>query len=262
MAASGAAANASAGYIGTGITMNPLVSTVMSLLNVRLGLWIGNPFRKGKRYFRAIPTFATAGLIAMFFRSHHRHDSKFVELTDGEHLENLGLYELVRHKLDVIVIVDGEQDPTISLASLVSAARRIEQDFGARLSFVKGKGPERLAMYPADRSYPAGAKYAEAPFLVDELLYNDKSKGAVIYFEATNIKEMDFTTAGYLAGNPDFPHQTTANQFFVPDQFDAYRLLGYESAVKMITGLQLTETIINSEGILGQYDPSLEKKAV
>lgn len=57
MAASGAAASASAGSLGTGITMNPIVAAVMSLLNIRLGLWVGNPALINERTAREIPTF-------------------------------------------------------------------------------------------------------------------------------------------------------------------------------------------------------------
>jgi hypothetical protein len=253
MAASGAAANASAGYVGTGITMNPLVSAVMSLLNIRLGLWVGNPFHRAERRVRSIPTFLMAGIFPGLIGALHRRTSSFLELTDGGHFENLGLYELVRRQLEIILIVDGEEDPSISLASLVSAAHRIEQDFGAYLSLIAGKGPERLVMYPADKGYPAGVRYAEAPFLVGELIYNNGKRGTLIYVKATVIKEMDFTTAGYLAANPGFPHQTTADQFFNPDQFDAYRLLGYESAMRMIDGLKLTTTIADPSSVLKTY---------
>jgi hypothetical protein len=261
MAASGAAANASAGYIGTGITMNPLVSAVMSLLNIRLGLWVGNPIHKGARRVRTIPTFLMAGVFPGFVGALHRHTSSFLELTDGGHFENLGLYELVRRKLEVMVIVDGEEDPTISLSSLVSAARRIEQDFGARLSLVADKGPERFVMYPAQKGYPSGVRYAEAPFLVGEVIYNDGRRGTLIYLKATIIKDMDFTTAGYLAANPAFPHQTTADQFFNPNQFDAYRLLGYESALRMIGSLNLTVTIADPASILTKYNEPVQQNA-
>lgn len=252
MAASGAAANASAGYIGTGITMNPLVSAVMSLLNVRLGLWVGNPGRRSSRRIRSIPTFLMTGIYAGF--SKHRRDSKFLELTDGGHFENLGLYELVRRKLEIILIVDGEEDPSISLSSLVSATRRIEQDFGARLDFPSGEGgPERLVMYPSASGYPAGVKYAKAPFLVGKITYNNGAHGVLIYVKATLIREMDFTTAGYLANNPAFPHQTTVDQFFDPDQFDAYRFLGYESALQMIKTLDLQNTISSWDAVVRKY---------
>ena len=252
MAASGAAANASAGSLGKGITTNPFVSAVMTLLNMRLGLWVGNPSRPGWRRLRSIPTFLMTGFYAAF--SKHRRDSKFLELTDGGHFENLGLYELVRRKLEIILIVDGEEDPSISLSSLVSAARRIEQDFGARLDFAPGEGgPERLVMYPSASGYPAGVKYAKAPFLVGTISYDDGSHGVLIYVKATLIREMDFTTAGYLANNPAFPHQTTVDQFFDPDQFDAYRFLGYESARQMIETLDLPDTITGCAAVIAKY---------
>jgi hypothetical protein len=258
MAASGAAANASAGYIGTGITMNPIVSAVMSLLNIRLGLWVGNPFHKGARRIRSIPTFLMAGIFPGIIGALHRRQSSFLELTDGGHFENLGLYELARRELDVIVIVDGEEDPTISLSSLVSAARRIEQDFKARLTLVEGMGPERLVMYPAPKGYPLNVRYAEAPFLVGRLHYGSGRSGILIYVKATVVKNIDFTTAGYLAANPTFPHQTTADQFFSPDQFDAYRLLGYESGLRMIDELELATTIASSEAIWTAYAAAAE----
>jgi hypothetical protein len=252
MAASGAAANASAGYIGTGITMNPLVSSVMSVLNIRLGLWVGNPRYEKTGAVRSIPTFLNPGLVAGIFGQAHHRGSKFVELTDGGHFENLGLYELVRRKLGLILIVDGEADPTISLHSLVSATRRVEQDFNASLTFFEGLGPERLIMYPGP-GYPAGVRYAKSPFIVGKLTYDDGTEGTLILVKATVIKEMDFTTSGYLASNPDFPHQSTVDQFFNPDQFDAYRYLGYESGLQAIEKLQLVKTISDPKAVIAQY---------
>jgi hypothetical protein len=252
MAASGAAANASAGYVGTGITMNPLVSSVMSLLNIRLGLWVGNPRFQKAGTIRSIPTFLNPGLVAGIFGQAHHRKSKFIELTDGGHFENLGLYELVRRKLGLILVVDGEADPTISLQALVSAARRLEQDFKASLTFFQGLGPERLIMYPSP-GYPAGVRYAQSPFIVGRLTYDDGTEGTLIHVKATVIKEMDFMTSGYLASNPDFPHQSTVDQFFNPDQFDAYRYLGYESGLQAIEKLQLVKTISDPKSIIAQY---------
>jgi hypothetical protein len=159
-------------------------------------------------------------------------------LTDGGHFENLGLYELVRRRLPIILIVDGEADPNISLSSLVSAARRIEQDFGATLTFLDGHGPEGVMMEAA-KGYPAGVRYAESPFMLARLNYPEEEPGILIYLKSTLIKKMDFTTAGYLATNPTFPHESTVDQFFNADQFDAYRYLGYAAATTMIQSLDL-----------------------
>lgn len=254
IAASGAAATASAGYIGTGLTMNPLVAMVMSLLNIRLGLWVSNPSRRWPVPFATIPTFLHPGLLSGVRPTHHNRQQRFIELTDGGHFENLGLYELVRRRLPIIVLVDGEADPQISLSSLVSATRRIEQDFHAVLSFDQrlGKGPERLMMYERE-GYPAGLKIAKSPFVVGRIAYDDGTVGTLIYIKSTLIEGMEFTTSGYLAANPTFPHQSTIDQFFDPDQFDAYRYLGYDIGRRVIDNLALTRTLANADQIWCTY---------
>ena len=244
MAASGAAASASAGYIGTGITRNPFVSAVMSLLNIRLGLWVGNPIFESSTKRYNIPTFLNPGLWSGVLQQGHTYDSGYLELTDGGHFENLGLYELVRRRTKVILIVDGEADPQMGLSALVSATRRIEEDFKAKLDFADGMGPPRLMMYPerdgADPRYPSTARYAAAPFIVGKLTYDHPTEkdGILIYVKSTLIQQLDFKTAGYLALNPDFPHQSTVDQFFNSAQFDAYRCLGYESAEFALSALK------------------------
>lgn len=254
IAASGAAANASAGYVGTGITMNPLVSAVMSLLNIRLGIWVGNPLKRDKTKWawRRIPSFFNPGLVAGVFGYGHRRTDRYLELTDGGHFENLAIYELVRRKLGLILVVDGEADPNINLSSLVFAKNRIEQDFGAQLTFFDRQGPELLVMHPQP-GYPVGAKYAQSPFIVGRLVYVDGSVGTLIYIKSNITPKLDFSTSGYLASNPEFPHQTTADQFFSPDQFEAYRRLGVESALRTIDTLQLTASISEPEEIVAIY---------
>ncbi|MDI3561301.1 patatin-like phospholipase family protein [Bradyrhizobium sp. Arg816] len=238
MAASGAAVNSNAGYIGTGLTRDRLVSAVMTILNMRLGIWVGNPGRKGKR--RRTPLYWSPTLTAGLFGFGHARTSAFIEISDGGNFENLGLYELVRRKLGVIILIDGEADATIALPALVSAAVRIKEDFKATLTFPAGLGVDRLV--PVDKAvgYPAGAHFAQAPYVVGRVEYEDGSPpGIVIYLKATLIRDLDFTTSGYRAGNPDFPHQTTLDQFFDPTQFEAYRDLGFRSAALMIKELKL-----------------------
>ncbi|WP_441238930.1 patatin-like phospholipase family protein [Bradyrhizobium sp. 930_D9_N1_4] len=238
MAASGAAVNSNAGYIGTGLTRDRLVSAVMTILNMRLGVWVGNPGREGKR--RRTPLYWSPTLTAGLLGYGHARTSAFIEVSDGGNFENLGLYELVRRKLGVIILIDGEADATIALPALVSAAVRIKEDFKATLTFPAGLGVDRLV--PVDKAvgYPAGAHFAQAPYVVGRVEYEDGSPpSTVVYLKATLIRDLDFTTSGYRAGNPDFPHQTTLDQFFDPTQFEAYRDLGFRSAALMIKELKL-----------------------
>jgi hypothetical protein len=41
------------------------------------------------------------------------------------------------------------------------------------------------------------------------------------------VQRLGLAALGYKAANPDFPDQTTADQFFDEAQFEAYRHLGY-----------------------------------
>lgn len=257
MAASGAAANANAGYIGTGVTRDRFVSAVMSTLNIRLGLWVCNPRaiaeRNRTKPFGMVATYFGTALSAGIFRWGNDRNSKFIELSDGGHFENLGLYELVRRKAALILAVDAEQDEGINLSSLVSSTNRIKEDFGATIRFLEHRGPEQL-IGQVSQQYPGGVKIAKSPYIVGDIQYNDehKTRGVLIYLKATMIGGLDFATDGYRASHPDFPHQTTADQFFDPEQFDAYRDLGRKSCSLAIKQLGLCGDA-KPERILREY---------
>lgn len=240
MAVSGAAINSNAGYIGGGPTRNPLVAAAMTFLNVRLGLWLRNPRRNGGRFGFYAPTYLWPTLGILLGKGHRPND-RFIEVSDGGHFDNLGLYELIRRKLDLILIVDGEGDAAVSLPAFVSIVRRVREDFGARILVeADGSGPERLLpVTAAGAGYPVEARFAKSSFFTCQIRYADGTKGLLIYLKATLLADSYFTTRGYRARNPDFPHQTTADQFFDPVQFESYRELGYVCAKHMIsqTGL-------------------------
>jgi hypothetical protein len=252
MAASGAAANANAGYIGAGMTRDRFVSAVMSLLNIRLGLWVGNPGVRGRAKAR-VATFFRPVLTSGVFGYGNDREAKFLELSDGGHFENLGLYELVRRELDLILVVDAEQDSTIRLSALVSSINRVKEDFGASIEFDRDRGPEMLLGRKSDR-YPDGVLIARSPFVVAKITYRDSGKtGALIYIKSTMMAGLEFVTEGYKATNPDFPHQSTVDQFFDPDQFEAYRDLGRKSCAHTIGKLDLADNFGDAAALLRQY---------
>jgi hypothetical protein len=268
MAVSGAAANANAGYIGTGITRDRFVSAVMSILNIRLGLWIANPkmtvpAEKGERRKLGdpeakpwvkprIPNYMRPVLTCGIFGFGQHRNATFLELSDGGHFENLGLYELVRREMDLILVVDAEQDSSISLAALVSSTNRIKEDFEVRVEFLEGGGPEILIGQPKNQ-YPAGIRIARSPYIVAKLHYPGGKVGVLIYIKSTVIEKLEFATAGYLAANPEFPHQTTADQFFDPDQFEAYRDLGRKSCDYMAEKLALATNFAKPDELFNAY---------
>ncbi|UGX89840.1 patatin-like phospholipase family protein (plasmid) [Bradyrhizobium barranii subsp. barranii] len=260
MASSGAALNANAAYAGSGITRDRLLSIVMMLLNLRLGLWSATPSAKAAKYRLFTPNHFHPGLTFGLFRYGYKRNSDFVELTDGGHFDNIGLYELVRRRCSTIVVVDAEADPTTSMPALVSIVQRIEQDFGAKIDL----GPAVVdAIVPVlGAGFPPEAKYVKAPFFATDITYAaapsldavaahptdvekalSVTKGRLVYVKAGLIADLDFATKGYWAQNPTFPHQSTADQFFDPKQFEAYRQLGYRSMQKAIAGEKTLQQI-------------------
>ena len=59
-----------------------------------------------------------------------RENSETIYLTDGGHIENLGIYELLRRRCRLIIAVDAEADPEMSFRSLVALQRYARIDLG------------------------------------------------------------------------------------------------------------------------------------
>lgn len=263
MAVSGAATNAHSAYLGTGLTRDPFVSTLMTLLNIRLGIWFANPMywfsNKPRRFLNYWHPVMTYGLLPRGYRS----NSHFVELSDGGHFENLGIYELIRRRAQVILVIDAEADKETSFAAFVSAVRRISEDFGVEID--PGPGPDRIFATTA-LGYPHGVLATDWPYFVVPVEYpvdnpGDAHHGCIIYIKAAFIKNLSFVAKGYRAKNSDFPHQTTVDQFFEPEQFEAYRELGYLSVLQAIKDLKLQACINDPEKIVEVYNQLVSERA-
>jgi hypothetical protein len=247
MAISGAAANPNTGVGGKGLTRNRFVAAVMTLLNLRLGFWVRHP---GCSAIAHQPNHVHPGLTFCMPGFGYKETNNFLELSDGGHFENLGIYELVRRGCRLIIVCDGGQDIRASYSDFVSAIRRIEQDFGAEIEFERGGGPERMIARPVSDEYPKDADYAAHGFLWATIKYNRHAArggpalGKIIYLKATMIKGLGIKAKGYKGAQPDFPDESTANQFFNEEQFEAYREVGYRIADTMCQDEQLALTQI------------------
>jgi len=257
VAISGAAVNPNTGVGGEGVTRNPFLSLVMSLLNLRLGYWACHPDPKkgpchSPNHFRPG---AYAFGSALGFRSLGFHEHRtFLQLSDGGHFENTGVYELVRRRLRLIIVCDGGADPEFSFSDFQTTVRRIEDDFGARVKVLDEATPDQIVPVAGDGKrgvYPKGAGFAEQGHMVGRITYADGSTGTLIYLKTTLLRDVSFKVKGYAAQDPDFPDQSTADQFFDEVQFEAYRELGYSIAEKML------ESPVPGQGTGGSPQQSL-----
>lgn len=63
----------------------------------------------------------------------------FVNLSDGGHFENLGIYELVRRRCRFIVACDAEEDHDLGFGGLGNAIRKCREDFGMKIEIDVGQ---------------------------------------------------------------------------------------------------------------------------
>jgi hypothetical protein len=146
--------------------------------------------------------------------------TRFVNLSDGGHFENLGLYEMVRRRCHCIIVSDAGCDPAYTFEDLSNAVRKIRIDFSIPIEFP----PDGLGMSVA------GQGTANRHIAIGTIRYSavdgPVADGVLIYMKATLSGDEPVDVLNYARSHPIFPHESTANQFFTEAQFESYRVLG------------------------------------
>ncbi len=228
MAISGAATNPQYGPS----TSRPL-AFLMGLFNVRLGAWVENPAREHRaiyrmRFFRRLlrfwPWYLVKELLGVV-----DSDSRLVNLSDGGHIENLGVYELLRRGCKLVVASDAGADPDRGFSDLGIALRLARIDLGVQVEFPPGaldmlvpdgKGISRAHVARGRIRYPLGDGTEEI--------------GTFVYVKPGVVSKDPRDVHAYRVLNPDFPHESTVDQFFSEAQFESYRELGYRAGKEAI----------------------------
>jgi hypothetical protein len=229
MAISGAAASPNMGY-----NSSPALAFLMTMFNVRLGWWLGNPEKNEKIYGSEGPRLAIQPLFAEMFGLTD-DDSTYVYLSDGGHFENLGLYEMVRRRCRHIVVSDGGCDPKFEFEDLGNAVRKISLDLGVTITFLgvstlKSRLEEDREAQCCGRE-SGSFKEDDTPLSAIGIIdYGTGQEGVILYVKAAYHRGIvkNVGVRSYAMANSDFPHQSTSDQFFSESQFESYRALGFE----------------------------------
>jgi hypothetical protein len=243
VAISGAAVNPNQGY-----NSNPALAFLMTFFNVRLGWWISNPrqtnaWQANKN--RPTPGFALLYLLRELFGSANDR-SKYVNLSDGGHFENMGLYELARRRCKFIIVCDAEEDPEMKFCGIGNAVNRCRSDFGAEIDLdlrplqVKEDGFSQTHCVvgtiryppPQPQPQPEGATRAVCGCLDEP--GDDQYTGIILYVKTSLVGDEPADLLAHKLQHDTFPQDTTANQWFNETQFESYRRLGYHIAMTAI----------------------------
>ena len=234
VAMSGAAASPN-----MGTHSSPPLNFLMTMFNVRLGRWCPNP-RKAV-WTHSSPGIGLFSLIAELFGMTNA-DANYVYLSDGGHFENLGIYELVRRRCRLIVAVDVASDRGMAFEDLGNAIRKCATDLHVNVEIDVSK----MDLLPSTSL--CGASCA-----VGTVRYSHVDAGGVdgtlLYIKPAIVGSENADVLNYRKAHPDYPHQSTADQWFDEAQFESYRALGYH-----ITKAALAAAAAASERADGSHD--------
>jgi hypothetical protein len=186
----------------------------MTMFNARLGWWMGNP-RDKFDWLRSGPRRGLLYLLNELFGLTNDR-TPFLNLSDGGHFENLGIYELVRRRCRYIIACDAEQDDALTFSGLGNAIRKCRIDLGTEISVRATK------IRP-----PADSRFSPFHTVIGDIRYPNGETGTLLYFKASLTGDEPADVLEYKDRQPAFPHHSTmGDQFFDESQFESYRKLG------------------------------------
>jgi hypothetical protein len=189
----------------------------LSLLNVRLGYWLRSP-AAAKSKLNARP-----GLWYLLRELTGRMNERtaFLNLSDGGHIENLGVYELLRRRCKFVVVVDGEQDQEMTFHAMANLQRLATIDLGVRIEI-------NLDELRRNRD-----GLSRSHFQLCRIRYRDGRFGYMLYLKLSLTGNEGEFLRRFRLDEPAFPHHPTADQNFSEARFEAYRSLGQHVGEKL-----------------------------
>ena len=198
-----------------GLASMPTLTALLAFLNVRLGFWIRKPHTKSRS-----ETPGLSHLLCEMTGSRMSENEPWLNLSDGGHIENMAVYELLRRRCKFIISIDGEADPECSFHGHLTLVRHAQIDLGIRIDSTL----EDLRPNPA-------SKYSKTHYMFCRVHYpatdnQPAAVGLMLYIKLSATGNEAELIKRYRLLHPEFPHQSTLDQFFDEEQFEAYRQLG------------------------------------
>jgi hypothetical protein len=208
----------------------------LSLLNVRLGMWLPNP-----RYLAAIQeeqfTYPQPRLAYLLkeIAGYWQRDDHHLYVTDGGHRENLGLVELLRRRCKTIICIDSSGDVPGTFATLRQAAdlAQIETRAWVDLSAINDLPPGR----------PATAHFL-LPVCYDQA--DAEPTATIVYIRAVVFTKLEASLTAFAAEDPKFPNYSTGNQFLTDTQFNNLVEFGREAFLTALRDPDVLAAIQNA----------------
>jgi 2,4-dienoyl-CoA reductase-like NADH-dependent reductase (Old Yellow Enzyme family) len=242
-------------------------SLLLGIANLRVGHWWDSHIEDGQREGETILSvrgavwrlvkrlFRTQGLLLSELTGQFAGPwRRYWYLSDAGNFDNLGVYELLRRRVPLIICVDASRDARGTLEGLANLVRKARIDFDADIQFLT---TDQIAEVPDEQRDRSGKVFVSGlpaevrrnlgaldDFRLNQHgLSNKHAAVARIFFESANVPEsvllyIKSSITGdetpdvleYDARKPDFPHESTRDQSFDEAQWESYRKLGEHCA--------------------------------
>ncbi len=225
------------------------IRQIMALLNLRTGYLAPNPGLR-RNWPAWWPYYTFLEVMGNSDTTAHR-----IQLSDGGHIENLGIYEMLRRKVKVIIALDCGADKAFKFEDLRNLVMRARSELGVVIDFHPNAKPQDVIRPDVTSGFSekyfvvakiSSMKGSYCPDYEGILIYIKSSLMVSPTFDTRNIKNMvkrliregekqraeegkrSLDSHIYRTYNPDFPHESTTDQFFDEAQWNAYYDLGAE----------------------------------
>jgi hypothetical protein len=219
----------------SGAALSPLMGRLtrpglrifFTIVNIRLGVWLPSPSRV-KRHGRAAmrwpgPRARRPGAKALLreMTGLCGCGKRWLYVTDGGDLDNLGLLEALRRRPSEVIVIDASADHVGSWSVLGEAIALARADLGAEIT---------LDQPPAD--LPKGRAY-----LHGRVHYADNTEAQLWVAKAVrgNSADLPWDVYAYQTAHRHFPDDSTAQQLYGETEFEAYRGLGHCIVKQVLT---------------------------
>jgi len=165
----------------------------------------------------------------------YRPEGPLVLATDGGHYDNLGLVEMLRHAPSTVYCFDASGGANIGRSALGPAITLARQELGVSITLPSGPHGVPSPEWSEKELDRVGV-------LVCQIDYRDcppidgrvPEPGVLYYARATVTSDAPWQVQSYQKRHPTFPNDSTSDQWFDQEQFDAYHTLGRHAAEAVI----------------------------
>jgi hypothetical protein len=237
-------------------------SIVLGLANIRLGYWWDSYIDAGARRKTSPKDYVRGNSIREFLakwfpvQSHlfdefmakfRGPNSRLWYLSDGGHFENTAVYELIRRRVPLIIVCDCGADVDYAFDDLGQLVRLVRVDFGAEIEFISREKlaeqfdsetvqhfgePKDFEVYRRDNA-AAGKERIRPHALLARVWYPDDKGEArrggfslMLVLKPGLSGDESLDVEQYKTAYPEFPQESTLDQFFDDAQWESYRKLG------------------------------------